>query len=296
METKVVVCTVYLAAQAVFLSLYVPVAKLPCGDRRHDHGGDLRPVGPSRGVVERLRVERRRARRARRSRCTSNGLVFDVHPRSLTCRRRPSHLFRALLQRTPCAPARPSDGRSSLPPASARAARAVRRADRGHRVDGQTPPPRGPQRRARARGGLRPRCGGGQRLRLEETSTAPSRCTCQPVRADALYVFTPDVMQRMLDLAADCQAELVDGGLYLPPAGRGGSAGAGIYRVLTVVSVLGTRVRSQTQRLQRDRSLRVARGSRAAEIACSAVCGVHRGHLRTGVLSFCGCCRLLGLV
>jgi len=55
-----------------------------------------------------------------------------------------------------------------------------------------------------------------QRLRLEGDFDRTFTLRCPPgYERDALYVFTPDLMAALLDLAADCEVELVDSHLVV---------------------------------------------------------------------------------
>ncbi len=117
-KAKIVVCTLYLAAQAVFLSLYVPVAKLPSATADTITGAVFVLSGllaawwcavAWRDAVRAVRVAPLPHR---------TGSISTSTLASSTCRGRPSCLFRARSPRMPCAPARPGGGRCSPPPAS----------------------------------------------------------------------------------------------------------------------------------------------------------------------------------
>lgn len=300
-ETKVVVCTVYLAAQAVFLSLYVPVAKLPSATADMITGAIFVLSGllaawwsasAWKDAVRAVRVARA---------ATSNGLVFDVHPRGVDLPEAAvaslpgavaTHALRSR------APERwPVFFAASIGPELARAVR--QRGIVAIALDGQTPHLVVHNRRARARGGLAPTVRGGQRLRLEgDFDRTFSLYVPAGYERDALYVFTPDVMQRMLDLAADCQAELVDGWFVLTARRPWRLWRAQEFiALLTVVSVLGTRVRSQTQRYSDDRSLRVGEvAPRGRRLRVRPSVGSIAAIFVPGVFVVAGCCRLLGLV
>lgn len=300
-KAKIVVCTLYLAAQAVFLSLYVPVAKLPSATADTITGAVFVLSGllaawwcavAWRDAVRAVRVARAAA---------SNGLDFDVHPRVVDL---PGTAVVSLPGAVATHALRPrSAGRwpvftaASVGPEFARAVR--HRGIVAITLEVQTPHIVVHNRRARARDGFASKVRGGQRLRLEgDFDRTFSLYVPAGYERDALYVFTPDVMQRMLDVAADCQAELVDGWFVLT-ARRPWR----LWReqefvaLLTMVSVLGTRVRSQTQRYRDDRSLRsgeVAPHGRRLRVRLSA--GFIAAIFVPGVFVVAGLCRLLGLV
>jgi len=65
---------------------------------------------------------------------------------------------------------------------------------------------------------------------------------------DALYIFTPDLMALMIDLASDCEAELLDGWLVLY-SGRPWrlSTPRGFTRLISLVDLVGRKMRSRTE-------------------------------------------------
>ncbi|MDQ1204508.1 hypothetical protein [Microbacterium sp. SORGH_AS_0862] len=68
----------------------------------------------------------------------------------------------------------------------------------------------------------------------------------------ALYIFTPDLMALMIDLASDCEAELLDGWLVLY-SGRPWrlSTPRGFTRLISLVDLVGRKMRTRTE-LYRD--------------------------------------------
>lgn len=112
-------------------------------------------------------------------------------------------------------------------------------------------------RRSRVLGRGGSRVVGAQRLRLEGDFDRTFSLYC-PVgyERDALYIFTPDLMALMLDVAGDCEIELIDGWLvaYVGSQWR-------LWRpdrfaaMLTLADALGARARRRTRRYQDTRAL-----------------------------------------
>lgn len=97
---------------------------------------------------------------------------------------------------------------------------------------------------------------GQQRLRLEGDFDRTFTLFCpRGYETDALYIFTPDLMALMLDLASDCEAELLDGHLvlYSGTPWRLWTA-RGFTRLITLVDLVGRKTRSRTELYQDDRS------------------------------------------
>lgn len=99
----------------------------------------------------------------------------------------------------------------------------------------------------------------GQRLKLEGDFDRTFALHC-PVgyERDALYIFTPDLMALLLDVAADCEVELIDGHLVLyvghPWRLWRPERFAAVHRVAEVV---GGAARKRTARYRDDRPERL---------------------------------------
>lgn len=94
-----------------------------------------------------------------------------------------------------------------------------------------------------------------QHLRLEGDFDRTFRLSCpRGYETDALYIFTPDLMALMLDLAGDCEAELIDGDLVLY-----GRRPWRLWRparfaaLVGLVSAIGAKARWQTMRYEDPR-------------------------------------------
>ncbi|GAB3156891.1 hypothetical protein GCM10027058_31330 [Microbacterium neimengense] len=94
---------------------------------------------------------------------------------------------------------------------------------------------------------------GEQKLSLEGDFDRTFTLYCpRGYETDALYIFTPDLMALMIDLASDCEAELVDGWLVLY-SGRPWrlSTPRGFARLISLVDLVGRKMRDRTE-LYRD--------------------------------------------
>lgn len=92
-----------------------------------------------------------------------------------------------------------------------------------------------------------------QRLSLEGDFDRTFTLSCpRGYETDALYIFTPDLMALMIDLASDCEAELLDGWLVLY-SGRPWrlSTPRGFTRLISLVDLVGRKMRTRTE-LYRD--------------------------------------------
>ncbi len=96
----------------------------------------------------------------------------------------------------------------------------------------------------------------GQRLRLEGDFDRTFSLYCPAgYERDALYIFTPDLMAVLLDLAGDCEVELIDGFLLLY-SGRARKLWrperfAALHRV---VQIVGAKAQGRTHLYRDDRS------------------------------------------
>lgn len=88
-----------------------------------------------------------------------------------------------------------------------------------------------------------------QRLSLEGDFDRTFTLYCpRGYETDALYIFTPDLMALMLDLASDCEAELIDGSLVLYSAKPWRLWTArGFTRLVELVDLVGRKTRSRTE-------------------------------------------------
>lgn len=120
-------------------------------------------------------------------------------------------------------------------------------------LDRQTPHIVLENRRARVLRTTGRRFRGEQRLSLEGDFDRTFTLFCpRGYETDALYIFTPDLMALMIDLASDCEAELLDGWLVLY-SGRPWrlSTPRGFTRLISLVDLIGRKMRSRTE-LYRD--------------------------------------------
>ena len=94
----------------------------------------------------------------------------------------------------------------------------------------------------------------GQRLALEGDFDTTFTLYCpREYETDALYIFTPDLMARLVDSAAGCDIEFVDNRvlIYAPPAAFATKAALSV--VPELVRFLESKLRRQTHRYQDDR-------------------------------------------
>lgn len=120
-------------------------------------------------------------------------------------------------------------------------------------LDRQTPHIVLENRRARVLRTTGRRFRGQQRLSLEGDFDRTFTLFCpRGYETDALYIFTPDLMALMIDLASDCEAELLDGWLVLY-SGRPWrlSTARGFTRLISLVDLVGRKMRTRTE-LYRD--------------------------------------------
>lgn len=248
---------VYLAAQAAFVAAIVPIG-VTDPELRGTVTGAVLMVSGVLAAAWALQAWRNASRVVRIERAArANGLEFDPLPTAvplvgMVAEQAANTLATDLLRSAD--PRRPAFTAATIGPGIARAAR------QGGilvlELDRRTPNIVVVNRRARGRHDLRARFRGDQRLRLEGNFDRTFSLYCPAgYETDALYVFTPDVMARMLDLASDCHAELVDGFLVLT-SGRPWSLGTprGFAALVTLAVDLGGRVRSQTSRYVDDRA------------------------------------------
>lgn len=248
---------VYLAAQGAFVAAIVPIGVRDPALRATVTGAVLMLSGVL-AAAWALQAWGNASRVVRIDRAArANGLEFDPLPSAvplvgMIAERARNFLATDVLR--PVDPRWPAFTAATIGPGLARAAR------QGGilvlELDRRTPHIVVVNRRARGHHDLRPRFRGDQRLRLEGNFDRTFSLYCPAgYETDALYIFTPDVMARMLDLASDCHAELVDGYLVLS-AGKPWSLGTprGFAALMTLVVDLGGRVRSQTSRYVDDRA------------------------------------------
>ncbi|WP_213814277.1 hypothetical protein [Glaciihabitans sp. dw_435] len=96
-----------------------------------------------------------------------------------------------------------------------------------------------------------------QRLSLEGDFDRHFTLYCpEGYERDALYIFTPDLMALMIDVAADCEIELVDGSLilYVGHPWRLWKPRR-FAAMLTLTDALGAKATRQTRRYSDDRAL-----------------------------------------
>lgn len=97
-----------------------------------------------------------------------------------------------------------------------------------------------------------------QRLRLEGDFDRTFTLYCPTgYERDALYIFTPDLMALLLDVASDCEIELVDGWL-VAYVGRPWRLwrGRDFAAMIALVDAVSAKARRRTRRYQDDRALR----------------------------------------
>jgi hypothetical protein len=100
----------------------------------------------------------------------------------------------------------------------------------------------------------------GQRLGLEGDFDRTFSLSCPAgYERDALYIFTPDLMALLLDVAPDCEVELIDGVLLLYTAHPWHLWRPERFaRAVLVAEVVGAKVRRRTAAYRDDRSANLA--------------------------------------
>jgi hypothetical protein len=255
-----VVVVVYIATMVAVIVLLIPVAGLDDEVERRVFGGFSIVTAAYTGLLAWL-IWRNVAHRVRIDRlAVANGLVYS--PREPlggfagTATDRPGNQMATDVVSSPSGAA---DEGGDFTAATFRRGSGLlprRAAFVQMRLDRATPHIVLLNRRSRVLGASGSRFVSGQRLRLEGDFDRTFTLLCPAgYERDALYIFTPDVMAVMLDVAPDCEIELVDGWLvaYVGRPWR-------LWRsrdfaaMLSLVHALGPKARSQTRRYRDDRA------------------------------------------
>ncbi len=254
------IVAVYLTGQAVLIGAIVPIAGLSPALERSVLYGFIAATGVYAAVLM-LVIWRNAARPTRIERAArANGFSFD--DRGAT-----SQVFVGTLAAHSSAgfvtDVLVSDPVSATPPGPFAAATIAPRLDRPRRrggilqipLDRVTPHIVLENRHGGVLGTLGNRFRAAQRLSLEGDFDRTFTLYCPDgYETDALYIFAPDLMALMLDLAGDCDAELIDGALvvYSRKPWRLWRAD-GFTALLRLVGGLESKVRRQTGRYTDER-------------------------------------------
>lgn len=253
-----IVIAVFLTAEAIFLKAMMPAFGLDAALSDAVYGGFLVFTGVYALLLGAL-IWRNAARPARIFRTArANGLVYgDRAPAGL---RLPGSVMAsadAFVVTTDVLSGGPPD--NDLPRfTAATLAPQVAGIRRRHGIaaialDRQTPHIVLENRRARVLRATGRRFHRPQRLSLEGDFDRTFTLFCpRGYETDALYIFTPDLMALMIDLASDCEAELIDGWLVLY-SGRPWRlwTARGFTRLISLVDLVGRKMRARTE-LYRD--------------------------------------------